>query len=191
MSNLSDRTITVPSIVNDFTDEELNAEYHAKTEYENAINNYGAIYKIVSFSDCDKKDDLIKFTKTWILRNFYDGVISFTVKAVDLHLLGYNKDKLQVGDRIAVEFMDTYKTPTIKVLTCLSAKYDLLKPENSTFKIGIPDVSTTLKYRNSLSKPSTTPKYDKYGRLIDRTGLEGEIVSLLEDLGLDIEESKM
>lgn len=183
--DISERTITVPSIVEFYTDEQLNREYHAKEEYENAITKYGVIYRVVSFSDLTDVDDIKQMCREWIRKNYFDGVLSFSVKAVDLHLLGYNKDKILVGDRIPVEFLDMYDTPVTKVLTCLSAQYDLLKPENSTYKIGIPDVSTNIKYRKSISasltnqgtkpagvteeevKKTATDEMYKYGLIID------------------------
>ena len=151
MPNISAKTITVPSILNDYTDEQLNREYHSKEEYARAIEKYGAIYRTVNFSDVKDPELLQRYAKEWIRRNYYDGVLSFTIKAVDLHLLGYEVDKLQCGDQIPVEFIDDGKNKTTKTLTCLSVQYDLLKPENTSYKIGIPDISTNVKYRESVS----------------------------------------
>lgn len=186
---LADRTITVPSIVADYTDDQLNREYHSKAEYEQAIQNYGAIYKTINFSEVTDVNLLKTYCKEWIRQNYYDGVLSFTVKAVDLHLLGYDKDKLKCGDRIPVNFLDGVKTPTTKVLTCLSAQYDLLKPENSTYKIGIPDVAANVKWRESIStKKSSSPKTDKYGKIIDQK-LEGSLKDYMQDMGIVITDS--
>lgn len=168
-SNLQARIIKVPDIVSVFTDAQLNSEYHLKTDYEEAINRHGVIYKIVQFSDAAEPQLIKNYANEWIRRNYYDGVLSFTVKAVDLHLLGFNKDKLMVGDRINVEFKEdadptnvndnglVTKTVTRR-MTCLSAQYDLIKPENSSFKIGIPDISTNIKYRESVNQKISTPK---------------------------------
>ena len=155
---LKARTISVPSIVPYYTDAELNSEYHAKEEYEQAIEKYGAIYKVVDFSDLKKQDELQAAVREWIRQHYFDGVRAFTVKAVDLHLLGFNKDKIKVGDRVSVEFLDLYKTPVTKTLTCISAQIDLLNPGNSTYKIGIPDTSMSLKHRFSNNRSSTGSK---------------------------------
>ena len=154
--NIADRTITVPSITSHYSDSELNREYHSKQEYADAIRKYGVIYKTVSFSDLSEIEDIKRACREWIRRNYYDGVLSFTVKAVDLHLLGSNKNKYLCGDRTTVRFIDTNSSPVEKTLTCMSAQYDLLKPENSSFKIGIPDVSANIKYRNSVTAKKTT-----------------------------------
>lgn len=155
-TDLEARTITVPSIVSHYTDQELNREYHAKEEYQRAIQKYGVIYKVVSFSEISDVEELKTACREWIRKNYYDGVLSFTVKGIDLHLLGYDKDKLIVGDRIEVEFLDLYgEAPVTKRLTCLSAQYDILKPENSSYKIGIPDVSASIKYRKSVNTSSS------------------------------------
>lgn len=171
---IANRAISVPSILDFYTDEELNTDYHAKTEYEHAIDNYGAIYKVVSFSETSDVEKLKEYGREWIRRNYYDGVLSFSVKAVDLHLLGYNVDKLLAGDRIPVRFInDRNKTQVIKTLTCLSAKYDLLDPKNSTFTIGIPGVSDNIKYREAIGVSVKNSK--KTGTFLDRLGsaLEG------------------
>ena len=183
VSSLSARVITVPSIVNDYTDAQLNSEYHNKEDYEEAINKYGVIYKVVQFSDA-KLDNLATYAKEWIRRNYYDGVLSFNVKAVDLHLLGYNKNKIMVGDRIPVEFLDWYKTPVTKTLTCISAKYDLLKPENSNYRIGIPDVSANIKYRESITKKITTPSAKK--GVDEIAEIQERMIDGLDDWGLDL-----
>lgn len=183
--DIKDRTITVPSILEFYTDEELNREYHAKEEYQNAIANYGVIYRVVSFSDITDVNDLKQMAREWIRRNYFDGVLSFNVKAVDLHLLGYNKDKILVGDRIPVEFLDMYDTPVTKVLTCLSAQYDLLRPENSSYKIGIPDVSTNIKYRKSISANLTNQNTQPAGT--SKEEVDKQIDDKLNENGLIIE----
>ena len=145
------RAISVPSIVDYYTDEQLNTDYHRKEEYEQAINKYGNIFKVVSFSDTTDKDKLIQYGREWIRRNYYDGVISFTITALDFRVLGYNAEKMLCGDRIPVTFIDDDGTRTTKTLTCLSVRRDLLKPENTQFKIGIPGVSDNPKYREVAS----------------------------------------
>lgn len=181
--NIDDRTITVPSIVSFYTDAQLNREYHAKVDYEQAITKYGTIYKIVSFSEVSDPELLKQYCREWIRRNYYDGVLAFQVKAVDLHLLGYQTDKLIVGDRITVEFRDdSVSAPITRTFTCLSAQYDLLKPENSTFKIGIPDVSSNEKYRESVTKKSTSQAKPKTPSLDQQ--LEEKVPPIIIELGL-------
>ncbi len=186
--NIQDRTITVPSIVNDFTDAELNSGYHVKSDYENAITKYGIIYKVINFSETDDIDLIKKYAKEWIKENYYDGVHAFTVKAVDLHLLGYQKDKILCGDRVPVEFsIPESNAGIVRRLTCLSAQYDLIKPENSQFTIGVPDTSTNIKYRESVSinqkitKKPTTPQDDG-------TKIEEITEQVIVDLGLNPED---
>lgn len=183
MSTLSDRVIKVPDIISHYTDAELNSEYHNKMDYANAVNKYGAIYKVISFSDTDNVDLIKKYAREWIRRNYYDGVLSFTVKAIDLHLLGVDVDKFLTGDRIAVLFKDGYQQNVGRTFTCLSAQYDLLKPDNSSFKVGIPDVAANVKYRESVAnKKSTKPRPKEKTAPPDIPS----IVEGLRELGLDI-----
>lgn len=183
MSTLSDRVIRVPDIISHFTDAELNSEYHNKYDYANAVNKYGAIYKVISFSEVTDVNLIKQYAWDWIRRNYYDGVLSFTVKAVDLHLLGVDIDKFMCGDRIVVLFMDEYGSYVARTLTCLSAQYDLLKPDNSTFKIGVPDVSANVKYRESIANKKSTKPRPK-----DKTPPPDmpSIIEGLREYGLDI-----
>lgn len=188
MSTLSDRSISVPSIVEHYSDEELNSRYHCKEDYQNAVKKYGIIFKVLSFSDIDDPNLLKQYAREFIKDYYYDGVLSFNIKAVDLHLLGYDKDRFVSGERVPVEFIDTEDTPVTKTLSCISAQYDLLKPENSSFKIGIPDVSSNVKYRKSLTKKSSGRTQS--GKEEDAKGplesLYGAIDEQLHAYGIDI-----
>lgn len=292
------RRIPVPSIVPYFDAKgtDLNVEYHSRSDYVNAIRKHGAIYKVVQFSETSDAAKIREYGMEWIRRNYYDGVVSFTVKAVDLHMLNYRNslgqlyDKILCGDRIEVRFIngdpiekmgshnyinlnpndlntpinltspttgaendyryaivgceagdifvisadggsaprayaflnnedkiisgaraaanaslrnefimapqnavtlvindkggwDSYIGNTDKIvrrtMTCLSAQYDLLKPENSSFKIGIPDISANIKYRESANKPISAPT-KKDPPKID----QGDLIGQLVDMGL-------
>lgn len=186
MAGIAEKTITVPSIIDHFTDEQLNREYHSKEEYANAINNYGVIYKIVNFSELDKAEEIKNACYEWIRKNFYDGVLTFTVKAVDLKLLGYPVDKILVGDQINVEFIDIAPEPITKWLTVLSINYDLFKPENTSYKIGIPDVSANEKYRNSITISQSTGTKKSFVDAINET--DKKLKQSLVDNGLIIED---
>ena len=58
----SGKAITVPEVaayfVNSGRADELNRRYHSRTEYENAINNYGVIYKPQTFSNAGEALEL-------------------------------------------------------------------------------------------------------------------------------------
>lgn len=188
------RAIPVPSIVSYYSDEELNTDYHTKEEYEQAINNYGNIFKTVSFSETSDVEKLKQYGREWIRRNYYDGVISFTIKAIDLRLLGYDTDKLLLGDRIPVNFIDDDKTVHRKILTILNVKYDVMKPENNTYKIGIPGVSDNPKYREAVGLSTTTSTKGKgRGAMINErfSDLKKRIdkvhKAMIGKLGIDVE----
>ena len=150
------RAISVPSIVDHYTDAELNSGYHSKVEYEQAIERYGTIYKVIDFGDLTKKADIEKAARDWIKEHYFDGVLSFNVKAVDLHLLGFDQDKIHVGDQVTVEFIDLYHVPVRKTLTCMSVQMDILNPANTSYKIGIPDSSLNTKFHYTNNRTSTS-----------------------------------
>lgn len=187
--NVMERAIPVPSIIDHYTDAELNTDYHLKEEYAQAIDKYGNIFKIVSFSETTDTEKLKVYGREWIRRNYFDGVISFTIKALDLRMIGYNAEKLLVGDRIPVTFIDDDGAMHTKTLTCLSVKYDLLKPENTQFKIGIPGVSDNPKYRESVGlstgtvSANTGKTEDKNQKVVGQSLVEG----IRKYLGLDID----
>ena len=162
--------ITVPQIMQVFSDAELNEGYRSRTEYENAILKYGLIFKPVNFSNADTQEKLWNYATDYILRNFNGGVVNFSITALDLHMLRSTLDQILVGDQVDVVYPDydsrydvadggtTQRvTPKIrKRLTCTEIKYALHNPENNTYTIGVPEISESHTYGESKKSKSTS-----------------------------------
>lgn len=150
------KCLFVPEMSDFFTDEELNSGYHSKEEYDNAIKNFGLIYKAQKFSNADTVDKLLDYATDYVKNNFHGGLTSFTITALDKHLLGeMNKRKYMSGDRVRVIYPDPMTHTDIeRDLTIISADYDLYNPENNSYKVGIPDTTLNKVYGDTSKSGS-------------------------------------
>lgn len=157
---LDSKYLRVPDIVNKYTDAQLNSGYHKKEDYVNAISKYGIIYKTASFPNADNKTDLEAWAWDWIKNNYYGGVGTFEVTAVDLKILGSQSRPLLVGDRCRVRYPTEIGKPwEERLLTITKAEYDLYKPESNSYTIGVPNAENANKtYGEKASKKSSGKK---------------------------------
>lgn len=129
--------ILVPEIVSlgIFTDAELSKGYHTKEDYANAINNFGMIYKSVTFENADNCDKLFSYATDWIKNNFLGSVTSYDITALDISNIDPETSPLVVGDEVKVVH------PAIgeRTLTIISIDYDLYNPWKTKYKIGSPN----------------------------------------------------
>lgn len=154
----ANKRILVPQIVSLFQDAELNKGYHSKADYEQAVNNYGIIYKTQEFQNADTKEKLWQYAIDWIKNNYVGGVTSFSLTALDMHHVDGTVAKYLLGDRVPVIYPDISRhaganTPTItKVLTITSVQYSLHNPEKNQYNLGIP--SSILNKTYGIAKSS-------------------------------------
>ena len=145
--------ILVPQIVSLFTDEELNKGYHAKSDYQNAVAQYGIIYKTQNFPNADTPEKLWEYATDWIRENYAGGVSTFNLTALDMHHEDGAVRKYLAGDRVIIRYPDTNNPSggTIqKTLTLLTAQYILYNPEKNTYTAGI--VNNQLNRTYGISK---------------------------------------
>lgn len=138
-----------------YTDGQLNDEYHSATEYRDAETNFGIIYKTASFPNADTQKKLWDYAKDYIKTNYYGMVTSFSIKAVDMHILNQNSNypKILLGDCVDITFRGNATNVTKTKLICSSAQYDLFAPENNSYTIGVPSDLMTREYGKKKSKP--------------------------------------
>ena len=120
---------------------ELDDEFHSSSDYANAENNYGIIYKTIEFSDADTQEKLWLECKTWIKKSYYGLVTSFEVRAVDMHMTGDSAQKILLGDCVDVYYKvmeNGQMVEKYKKLVCKAIKFDLFNPENNTYTFGVP-----------------------------------------------------
>ena len=143
------KTITVPEIVNFFSDEELNSGFHSKSEYQNAIAQYGTIYKAQTFSNAKTQDALWSYAIDWMKNNYLGGIRSFTVSALDLHHIDQTKQKYLTGDLVSAIYPDQGANTSTKTLVIISSQYKLHNPDKNSYSIGIPSDLITKEYGHS------------------------------------------
>lgn len=159
------KRILVPQIVGLFSDAELNKGPHSKSDYQNAVNNYGIIYKTQSFGNADTQEKLWGYAIDWIKNNYVGGITSFDISALDMHHINSQIAKYLYGDRVRIIYPDMSRhtdgnTPRIqKVLTVMHAQYYLHNPEKNNYGIGLP----TLLLSKNYGKNKTTGSGGKGG----------------------------
>lgn len=157
------KRILVPQIVGLFSDDELNKGYHNKSDYVNAVNQYGIIYRPQQFSNASTQEELWNEATEWIKDNYFGGINTFNLSALDMHHLNVNTQKFLTGDRVTVMYPDMCipsasgsERPLIeKVLTFTSIQYNLHNPDKNTYTIGKPSMLVNKKYGSSNSKKSS------------------------------------
>ena len=104
---------------------------------ENAagIALYGRIVRTESFDKCPTPGELLTKAQKYMGLNYKELPITFTIKAIDLHLLGATLDQFEVGHKYRV-ISPPHNIDT--TLTCLSIDYDFINPENTSLVIGTP-----------------------------------------------------
>lgn len=138
-----------------YSEVQLNDDFHKYSDYANAKNNFGVIYKTQSFSDADTQEKLWNYAKDWIRKCYFGAVDSFNVKAVDMHVVDASYPKILVGECVDVSyyiFTNGQKTTETRKLICKSAQYDLFNPENSSYTFGIPGDLLTHNYTEKKQK---------------------------------------
>jgi len=154
--------IKVPEIVPYFSDSDLNAGYHTKSDYLSAVNNYGMIFKTVEIQEGNTPQTLLSKAMEWIKDNYQGSIESFSVKAIDLRQIGENIEKILVGDQVKIIYVigstDTSGHRVERTLTCTAITYDIYNPENNQYTFGIPANSLSKNYGVKSSSKSTSQK---------------------------------
>lgn len=174
----NNKRILVPQITRVYSEAQLNQGFHSKQDYENAINDYGIIYRTETFSNADTKAKLWSYAIDWIKNNYCGGLTSFSIGALDMHVLISELGKYIIGKRVPVIYPDVDKRETEpgavinKTLTIMSATYDVHHPDKNSYTVGIPNGILKRNYgeKKSTKKSSGAgpkKKNDKNGDDID------------------------
>ena len=155
----SGKHISVTKIRELYSDQQLTDEFHNASDYQYAEQNYGIIYKTIQFGNADTQEKLWDETKKWIKNCFFGLASSFTVKAIDLHIIDPNggDPKILLGECVDVKYYikkDGSNSPVweTKKLVCKSVQFDLFNPENNSYTFGIPTDMLENNKNNSSNK---------------------------------------
>lgn len=138
--------IEVPELVSCglYSDSELNADYHRKVDYQNAISRFGKIWKTVEFENANTPEKLFGYVKDWIKNNYMPEITQWTVTALDMKIVDPTNQVLLCGDRVTVTHpeIDT----TYSGMTIISTDYDPYNPDKNKYVIGIPNQQINAAY---------------------------------------------
>ena len=126
-------TIMVPVGKDNLTIESQNGGSNELVN-ETLVGIFGRIYKPESFSDIDDPYLLMTTAQAKMYRDMLSFVPKYSCKALDLHLMYPDLDKLLIGCNVHL----TSDPQEIDVeAMILSADIDMQNPENNTYEIGI------------------------------------------------------
>ena len=108
-------------------------------ENQDAIDTFGRIIRVFTYDDIENQNDLITMAKLMLLLGIQAST-TFTIKAVDLHLLYPDIEKLRIGDAIRVR-----STPhsTDAYFQCSKIDLDMQNPDNTVYTFGSTPVTLT------------------------------------------------
>lgn len=166
MIYLTPRVINVEDLASSLTTEELTERFQSCDEFANAYNYYGNIYKTVNFPNAYNADLLSSYAHDWIKKNYYGAIKAFTVKAVDMKMVGETDntdDIIMAGDCVDIIYpiYDQNGNRTLSTkrrLVCKSVQINLYNPEQNTYSIGIPNDAIDFEYgqKKKTGRASTT-----------------------------------
>lgn len=135
---IGDDNLTIAS-VNGGSEELVDAE---------AVSAYGRIVKTHVFENVNQPSTLMENARRF-MANRENIPITFTIKAVDMHLLDPDIQEIHVGDSVYVRSAPHGLTGR---LTCTRIEYDLENPANNTYTFGNPKQTLTQRYRKDKKK---------------------------------------
>ena len=163
------------SIVRDlYTDQQLTDEFHNANDYSDAESLYGVIYKTMSFSDATTQAKLWDYMKKWIKESYFGVVQSFTVKAIDMHIISSTNPKILLGDCVDVTYSISIGgiiTWVTKKLVCKAVQFDLFNPDNNSYTFGVP--SDLLEHDRHNKKKSSSTNHTSSGASSSKVIPEG------------------
>ena len=118
-----------------------------------AVEKYGRIVRYEEWSDVENASVLLSKARRFLNEQTRLYPNDLEVKAVDLHMLKSGTPKLRLCDRVRC-YSEPHDVDTI--LVCLAIKYDILNPQNTTYKLGsfIPNTNHKGKTNNKTSESS-------------------------------------
>lgn len=113
-----------------------------------AVALYGRIVKTHVFDNVNQASTLLENAQRF-MANHENVPITFTIKAVDMHLVDPSVQEIHVGDHVQVRSAPHGISGT---LTCTRIEYDLENPSNNTYTFGNPRQTLTQRYRKDKRK---------------------------------------
>ena len=169
--------ITVPELASIplYSDAELNAEYHKKADYQNAISKFGWIWKPVDFENADTPEKLFNYAKDWMKNNFSPEITQWSISAIDMKIVDPAKQYILCGDKVNVIHPEVSRV--FEGMTVISVEYSFFDPKNNKYTIGIPNQEINASYGTK-----TKSKGGGGGGISNKNDQEEEQEKLAQDL---------
>lgn len=145
---LGDENLTISGL-DDF-DESRISKVGDELRDKTAISLYGRIVKTHVFDNVNKAETLL--TNARRLMDSHENMpITFTVKAVDMHMVDESAGAIYVGDRV---YVNSLPHDIRQYLTCTKIEYDFDNHANDTYTFGNPKQTMTERYKKDKEKAS-------------------------------------
>lgn len=139
---LGDENLTISS-VNGGSDELVDEE---------AVVTYGRIVRTHVFDNVNKPETLLENGRRYLASNVHIPT-TFTITAVDLHVINPNTPEIHIGDKVT-----TRSAPHSlnDAFMCTKIEYDLEDASQTEYTFGNPKQTLTQRYRRDARKQSET-----------------------------------
>ena len=105
------------------------------------IAHFGKIWKVQEWNDVTDASELLKNGEEY-LKSGVEMAVTLTIKAVDLHLLNVDTERIRLGDYVRVVSMP-HKLD--KYFLCIKIVYDLVNPDKTEYTFGVTFTTMTEK----------------------------------------------
>lgn len=113
-----------------------------------AVAMYGRIVKTHVFENVRKPATLLENARRF-MANHENVPVTFTVKAIDMHLVNKDVSEIRIGDSVMIHSIPHGISLR---LICTKIEFDLDHPENNTYTFGNPRQTLTQRYRQDKQK---------------------------------------
>ena len=142
---------------------------------DSAVEKYGLIYKLVSFSGIKNITDLQNLADEYVRQNSIEKPHYYEIKAVDLHHLYPNYDKILLGYRVHLysepHGLDVY-------LPCQGYTFDIQEIANNSYSFGMQTASISQRYTDTQN--NLVQNYEEQQAQLDET--KEELANTQSDL---------
>lgn len=136
------------------------------------VAQYGRIVKTHTFDSVNNVETLVE-NGFDLLRNHENMPITFTVKAVDMHMFDGSNGAIYVGDKV---YLNSVPHSLTQYLTCTKIEYDMNNPANNTYTFGNPKQTMTERYKKDKEKTKKSGRSSagKAGKAADVASVEAD-----------------
>ena len=146
---IGDENLTIKKASDGISEDGLIEKKGNELIYKPALEKYGRIVKTNVFDGVNKASTLKENGERYIREHAIPS-ITFTITAVDLHVLNPSVQSIRLGDKVHV--LSAPHEIDDPDLICTKIEYDLSNPANTRYTFGKPKQDLTERYRKDKKK---------------------------------------